>query len=114
VIRLARSWLPGVWWACRSLRTVRRELRTGRYDRVALAPPPGLGPEAERGVHAVLRRLEPSCLERALVLQSWLGARGEPRDVVIGVTSPDDTFRAHAWLEGESAEGFLEIARVLP
>jgi hypothetical protein len=59
----------------------------------------------------VLRRLEPSCLERALVLQRWLAAHGEPRVVVIGVTAAQD-FRAHAWLDGEPAPGFHEIARV--
>jgi hypothetical protein len=62
----------------------------------------------------VLRRLEPSCLERALVLQRWLAARGDPREVVIGVTAPDAHFEAHAWLDGESPREFREIARVAP
>lgn len=104
----------GAWWAWRSLRRVRLELRGGaRYDQLVIKPPPRLGSAADRGVEAVVRRLEPSCLERALVLQRWLRARGDARDVVIGVTGPDG-FRAHAWLEGEPAPEFREIARVAP
>ena len=33
-------------------------------------------------MHAVLRRREPSCLERSLVLQRWLAAHGERRGVL--------------------------------
>jgi hypothetical protein len=67
-----------------------------------------------RGVQAMLRRLEPSCLERALVLQAWLRSQGSDRAVVIGVTAPGGGFVAHAWLEGEDAAGCTEIARVAP
>jgi hypothetical protein len=62
----------------------------------------------------VLRRLEPSCLGRALVLQRWLASQGALREVVIGVTAPGADFRAHAWLDGESAPDFQEITRATP
>jgi len=64
-------------------------------------------------VLAVLKRLDPSCLERSLVLQRWLAAHGDYREIVIGVTGAD-AFRAHAWLDGEEGPGFHEIARVAP
>jgi Transglutaminase-like superfamily len=50
---------------------------------------------------SIARRTDPTCLERALVLQAWGVAHGEPRDVVIGVNGREDRFAAHAWLEGE-------------
>jgi Transglutaminase-like superfamily len=103
--------LRAAWWALRAVRSVRRQLRSRPVAEVRPPGPPALPARAKRGVEAVLRRLEPSCLERALVLQRWLAAHGEPRVVVIGVTAPGD-FRAHAWLEGEPAPGFHEIARV--
>jgi Transglutaminase-like superfamily len=93
---------------------VRRQLDRLPVDRVRVRRPPSLPARAGRGVDAVLRRLEPSCLERALVLQRWLAARGDRRDVIIGVTAPGDGFRAHAWLEGENGSSFTEIARVGP
>jgi Transglutaminase-like superfamily len=106
--------LRGAWWAWRAVRRARRQLRTRPVDVVRLPTPRRLPDRAERGVAAVLRRLEPSCLERALVLQRWLASRGEAREVVIGVTAPGPGFRAHAWLDGEPAPGFEEIARVGP
>jgi hypothetical protein len=112
--RLDPAALLGAWWALRAVRRARRELRTGPVEAVRLPLPPRLPTGGERGVHAVLRRLEPSCLERALVLQRWLAARGQPRAVVIGVTAPGPGFRAHAWLDGEAAPEFHEIARVAP
>jgi hypothetical protein len=104
----------GAWWALRAVRCARGQLRDlRRVEEVVLPSPQALPPSAGRGVHAVLRRLEPSCLERSLVLQRWLAAQGDERDLVIGVTGADD-FRAHAWLEGEQGPGFVEIARVVP
>ena len=112
--RLHPAALLGAWWALRAVRRARRELRTRPVDAIRIPSPPRLPPAGERGVAAVLRRLEPSCLERALVLQRWLVVRGQPRAVVIGVTAPGGDFRAHAWLEGELAPEFHEIARVAP
>jgi hypothetical protein len=103
------------WWAALAVRRVRRELPVRPVHEVRLPEPPSApGRRGERGVRAVIRRLEPSCLERALVLQRWLASRGDPREVVIGVTAPTAQFRAHAWLEGESPHEFQEIARVAP
>jgi hypothetical protein len=112
--RLHPSAIRGAWWALRSVRRARRELRARPIEAVRLPTPRGVSARGDRGVYAVLHRLEPSCLERALVLQHWLSHRGEPRAVVIGVTAPGPDFRAHAWLDGESAPEFQEIARVAP
>jgi hypothetical protein len=68
---------------------------------VVVAVPPRLPARAGRGVNAVLRRTDPTCLERALVLQAWERAHGGGRDVVIGVRGSGDELAAHAWLEGE-------------
>jgi hypothetical protein len=114
VIRRAWAFARGAWWALRAVRTVRRALPTRPVHEVRAPAPPPLGRGGERGVRAVLRRLRPSCLERAIVLQRWLAARGDPREIVIGVTAPDARFQAHAWLEGEPPLQFQEIARVAP
>jgi hypothetical protein len=106
--------LRGAWWALRAVWRVRRDLRRSSIDVVRVARPSGLPRTAGRGVHAVIRRLEPSCLERALVLQAWLDAGGDARDVIIGVTPRAPGFQAHAWLDGESARGFAELRRVKP
>ena len=66
-------------------------------------------------MRAVLRRTEDTCLVRSIVLQRWYAAHGEPRDLIIGVTSPDDEFEAHAWLEDEPVdERFRELLRRPP
>jgi Transglutaminase-like superfamily len=92
------------------------QLAAGSLADVRVSEPPALPPRAARGVHAILRRQDPSCLERSLVLQRWLASQGELRAVVVGVSTPED-FRAHAWLEGEAVTGgpvFHEIARLAP
>ena len=103
--------LHGAWWAWRA---VRHDLRQRPLDDVRAPAPRALPASAGRGVLAVLRRLEPPCLERSLVLQRWLAAQGDARPVVIGVRSPAAAFSAHAWLEGESAPDYHEITRILP
>ncbi len=112
---------PAAWraalWARRAASSVRRQLRQGRVDDLVVPPPPRLPAAAERGVYAALRRLPSTCLERALVLQTWHASHGDPREVVIGVIGPRRGFDAHAWLDGEggpSAEPFSEIMRVPP
>ncbi len=112
--RLDPAALQGAWWTLRAVRRARRELRADSVAAIRLPAPPDLPDRAERGVSAVLRRLEPSCLERALVLQRWLVSRDDPRAVVIGVTAPGDDFRAHAWLDGEPAPEYHEIRRIAP
>ena len=63
----------------------------------------------------MLRRLPSTCLERAVVLQRWRIAQGDPREIVIGVLRDEDEFKAHAWVEGEGdqlAPAFEELMRV--
>jgi hypothetical protein len=105
--------VTGAVWALWAIRRTQRGLRRRPVTEAAPAIP-RLPQGAGRGVHAVLRRREPSCLVRALVLQAWLRAAGERRDVIIGVTSAREDFRAHAWLEGERGPGFVELRRVAP
>jgi hypothetical protein len=106
--------LRASWWTFCAVRSVRRQLRSGRLEDVVLAPPPSLSDPAGRGVDAALRRMAASCLERSLVLQRWLATHGERRDVVIGVRAPSTGFRAHAWLDGEPAGDFDELLRLSP
>lgn len=94
--------LRAALWALLALRRTRRALRQSRLDEVRVLPPPVLPESASRGVRAVIRRWDPTCLESALVLQAWDAAHGEARDVVIGVNIAGE-FKAHAWLEGEPA-----------
>ncbi len=103
-------------WTVRAVRSTRRQLIRRSLYEVRVPDPPVLPRRAERGVHAVLRRLDPSCLERSLVLQRWLTAHGERHTVVVGVSAPHD-FKAHAWLDGERlppGSSYHEIARLQP
>lgn len=105
-------------WAWRALRSVRGQLRGGAMRDVHVPDPPGVRPRAARAVRIVLAREEPSCLERALVLQRWLLAQGIAKDVVVGTNgSTPGTFTAHAWLEGESLPAgtrYIEMTRLRP
>ena len=104
-------------WAARATLHVRRRLRHHGIDGWELRGPPMVPANARRGVNAVLRLVRPSCLERAIVLQRWLAAHGERRDVVVGVAGSLDNFRAHAWIEGEPDSHpteFTEITRFRP
>ena len=108
--------LRAAGWTLLAVRSTRRQLGSRPLYEVRVPDPPALPRRAERGVLAVLRRLEPSCLERSLVLQRWLAAQGEQRAVVVGASTPED-FEAHAWLEGErlpAGTPFHEIARLAP
>jgi hypothetical protein len=103
-----------VWWAMCAIQQARRQLGAGGLDAVRLTPPPGLPPDAEKGVFAALRLRRQGCLVRATVRQEWYAAQGSPRDIVIGVTAPNSGFHAHAWLEGDPpchSEGFQELLR---
>lgn len=99
--RLDPASARAAWWTLVALRRTRRALRRERVTDVVVTPPPELPGRAARGVMAVLRRSDPTCLERALVLQAWETAHGGARDVVIGVQGSGDGLSAHAWLEGE-------------
>jgi hypothetical protein len=85
---------------------------------VRVTAPPRVHPSAARAVRRVLSREQPSCLERALVLQRWLLAHGDARDVVVGTRgNGSGAFEAHAWLEGEplpSGAAFAELTRLRP
>jgi hypothetical protein len=105
--------LRAAWWTDRALKHARAELRDGGLRSVTLPAPPRLPEDADRGMHAILRRREHSCLEGSLVIQRWLAAHGDPRDVVIGTTGVEG-FAAHAWIEGDlgSAARYTELARL--
>lgn len=104
--------IRAAWWAVRAVREARTRLTRGGYEGFALSAPPKLSRSAGRGVELVLRRLEPTCLEGALVRQSWLAAHGDQPGVVVGVAGSSKDFRAHAWIEGDvdAAGDFVEIA----
>lgn len=103
-------------WTARALFATRRQLRRSGLEGLVLPRVPNVPADAARGVHAVLRRRPHTCLERALVLQRWYVAHGDPRDVIVGVRNADRDFRAHAWLEDDSPSGagFSELLRVAP
>jgi Transglutaminase-like superfamily len=108
--------LRAALWALLALRRARRALKRGPVTEIRVGPPPALPPSAGRGVRAILRRSDPTCLERALVMQAWAAAQGDTRDVVIGVNGTGEQFAAHAWLDGDSdGEGpYRELMRVSP
>jgi hypothetical protein len=118
VWRLRPSIWRAAWWAAVSVRRVRRAL-PHEGVRIQVQAPPALPRDSGRGVDAVLFRLSPTCLERALVAQRWLLAQGDRRDVVIGVPTG---FRAgdspaHAWLDGSTeaagaAQRYTELHRL--
>lgn len=108
-LRAAAWTLYAVWSTRRSLRSRGLEAR--------VPPIPRLPAGARRGVSAVLRRLEPTCLERAMVEQAWLGTHGITTTVVVGVARQSGDVTAHAWLEGDGLPardpgGHTEIHRI--
>jgi hypothetical protein len=109
VLRHPTAWLGAAWAATAHLRT-RSRLR--KWGTGAIAPTaPRLIGAAGAGVAWWLTVSHASCLERSLVLQSWVATRtGEAPDVVIGVRR--GPFGAHAWLDGEDTEGHIEVRRV--
>jgi hypothetical protein len=118
-MRLARLTDLGAWrgvvWAGLAVHRARRQLRQRSLSELSVDPPLGLPPTADAGVHAVLRRLPSTCLERAVVLQCWRIAQGDPREIVIGVLHDADEFKAHAWVDGEGdplAPAYHELLRV--
>jgi hypothetical protein len=110
--------LRAAWWAHRALRSARRQLRRTGYEDLSLPALPDLPVAAGRGVHAVMRRQSHTCLERAMVLQRWRAAHGDPQDVVIGVCPPSAGFVAHAWLADEDTgvetTSYIELVRLHP
>lgn len=111
------SVLAGASWATYAALVVRWRLK--RVGLKACVPkPPRLSRRAGRGVAGALRRLEPTCLERALVQQAWLASHGVLKEVVIGIP-PDGMHKdpAHAWVDGIdslSPTRYLELHRLPP
>lgn len=113
--RCRPSVLCAAAWAMLSVVVVRRRLR--QHGVHAVCPrPPGLPRSAGSGVQAVLTRLSPTCIERALISQAWLLSHGEPRDVIVGVpTEGMGEHSAHAWIAGSepaSEARYVEILRL--
>jgi hypothetical protein len=109
--------LRAALWADRELRRLNDRLGRLGMQGTDVTPPPDVGPEGLRGVLAVLRRREHTCLEEALLLQRWLVAHGDPQDVVIGVGRVDGKAAAHAWLERAQAQGqeaYEDVLRLPP
>lgn len=110
--------LRAALWAARSVRSARSQLRRSGYEGLALPPVPPLPASASRGVDAILRRLPATCLERAVILQSWRASHGDPRDVVVGIRGTHEDFRAHAWLDderpGPEVGEYRELVRLRP
>ena len=100
----------GAFWALRSLRVARRSLAADPLALLHLPPVP-VGPAGERGVAVALTEARATCLERVSIQQEWLRGNGIARDVIIGVTGPNE-FSAHAWLDGDGdAREHTEIMR---
>jgi hypothetical protein len=105
-------------WAWRALRSTRAQLRAGAVRNVHVPDAPEVDPRAGRAVRLMLSREQPSCLERAFVLQRWFLAQGMPRDVIVGTSGTTSTeFKAHAWLDGEPVPEeprYVEMLRLAP
>ncbi len=111
---LGVSSMRALWWAQRAIHQARRDLPRKGLDDLVVVPPPPLPTGVRRWVVALLRVRRQTCLIRSVVLQAWDASHGRRRDLVIGVTSPREGFKAHAWLEGDSESsfcGFSELSR---
>lgn len=110
------SAVEGLWWAYCALRDARRQLSSGQLSQLELSRAPARRSSGGAwGVRTLLRLRPHSCLERALIWQHWLADQGVIRSVVIGVGRPDDSFIAHAWVEGEEddlARDLHELTRL--
>jgi hypothetical protein len=103
-------------WTYRARRRVTADLETRPLAHLAVPPPPALPAHARtrRDRGPATSHLDPTCLERSLVLQRWMAGHGEPRAVIVGVAGPRN-FKAHAWLGGGTpppAAGFAELTRI--
>jgi hypothetical protein len=109
--------LAAALWAWVTTQLVRRRIRRSG-TRVPRPWAPKMGHGSDRGVWAVLTRLSPNCLERAVVAQAWLARDGSAApDIVIGVPRPGISADrpAHAWLDGaepEAALAHIELQRL--
>lgn len=103
-------------WALKELRSVHRRLPVdGTRTRVPAAE--GMGPRGWWGVRCAIAALNPTCLERALLLQAWRGGYTEAPDVVIGVRKGVNDVEAHAWVERNDPwfdPTYAELTRLTP
>jgi hypothetical protein len=116
-LRHPLSTVAGASDALRALRVVRRELPLRGLETRAPAVRP-LSLPGVRGGRVALRLAGASCLERSLVLQAVLAARGERHEVLVGVARPGVDVEAHAWLAdydpASSHANYSVITRVPP
>lgn len=103
-------------WTIHALYVTVRRLRTRPIEQLRVPRAPSLGLDATRGVDVVLRLTRATCLQASVVRQRWYAEQGVVRDVVIGVTSPRTSFKAHAWLEGpgETSDSEYTVITRLP
>lgn len=83
--------------------------------RVPVAP--RVGAAFHPVVLAALRVIPTTCLARSIVRQEWLITQGQSCDLLVGVSAGGQSFKAHAWLEGDppyTYAGFVEVARRAP
>jgi hypothetical protein len=102
------------WWALRATAIARGQLGRGGVDALDIPPAPPTPAEARTWAQHVVRLCAKNCLVRAAVRQAWYAGQGREVDIVIGVTSPSEGFRAHAWLAidpPQTYEGYEELAR---
>ncbi len=115
--RLSLASWRAAWWARRAVRRARNDLKVNGLA-ARIQSPPRLPWGARVGVNAVLNRLEPTCLEKALVLQAWLAAHDVRRDVVLGVRNNAGKVDAHAWIDDvacpDEYAGYTVIHRIPP
>ena len=110
--RLRPDVIAGAMWALLAVFLAKRRLAQNGLSARVLAPR-WLPSTGSRGVTAVLHKLSPTCLERALVAQAWRAAHGDLRDIVIGIPifgMKDST--AHAWLDGTDAQSTHEYREI--
>lgn len=119
--QLARRLAPGnLLWVDSALDQLRRELPADGL-RVRLPDAPGASGSLTGVAELWLRARRATCLERALVMQGWLLALGEPHLVLIGV-APESARQfpraarvmAHAWLDNEDPQGHEVVTQVEP
>jgi len=101
----------GAAWAWRAAILARRQLRRGGLEALSLPRPPARA--TWRGVGIVLRRRNLTCLERAVIRQSWHSAHGSLRDLIVGAGTNDDAFVIHAWLEGDPEDQSTKLGRLV-
>lgn len=108
--------LRSLRWAVRQLRDVHRRLPIeGAATRIPLAA--GMGPRGWWGIRIAFIATQPTCLERALLLQAWMGGYTDAPDVVIGVRKASGGVEAHAWIEDRDPlfdPSYTELTRLAP